>query len=257
MPDKRFPILPIRQALTNSTAGTLNGNPPIPTNGSGAVTSIPSNGKGSDNGKLGGGPIVGIAIACVIIGIAIGCLLVYYFFVSRRKWRHDHSRHINDGMDGRNGSAMPGEKSLASVTISIPQDSSAAIVENALPQPVEDNAIKTELSKLKDRVSDHIQSYYDLTKMRGSVTPLDVQQVLGNQSSVTVERFLHLLADPKTRPTILRYGLAWVILSRVSLECDQSISFLPWHIVSCFHEMLLTKMSDRGELDIDYHVTEN
>jgi hypothetical protein len=174
--------------------------------------------------------------------------------ISRRKWRHDR-RHVGDGIDGSSGSGRPAEKSLASATISIPQDSSVAIVENALPQPVEDNAIKTELSKLKDRVSDHIQSYYDLTKTRGSVTPLDVQQVLGKESSVSVEKFLHLLADPKTRPTILRYGLAWVILSRVSLECDQSMSFLPWHVVSCFHDMLQTKVSDRGELDIVHHVT--
>ena len=238
-------------SLTTSQSTTTSGGQTNPTtpNPTSTLSPTSSTTTASHNGKLGGGPIAGIAIACFVAGVAIGCLLIF-LIISWRKWRYGGG-HVSDGnMDGRSGSGRAPEKSLAYSTISIPQDSSAAIVQNNLPQPVEDNAIKTELSKLKDRVSDHIQSYYNLAKTGGPVASQDIQQVLSNNSPVSPEKFSHLLADPKTRSAILRYALAWVILSRVGLECDPSISFLPWHVASCLHDMAESKLNDRGEFDI-------
>jgi len=206
-------------------------------------TPSPTNSKTVTAGAAGG-----IAVVCFFVGVAIASFLVY-FIISRRERRYRYS-HFNDGSEDPRGPGRAAEKSLASATISIPQDSSAAIVENHLPQPVEDNAIKSELSKLKDRVNDHIQSYYDLAKMREPVAAQDIQRALGNVSSVPLEKFSRLLADPRTRPVILRNGLAWIILSRVGLECDPSISFLPRHVVSCVHDMLQARMNDGGKLVI-------
>jgi len=118
------------------------------------TTTSPTESSASNNGKLGGGPVAGIAIACLLIGFAIGCILVY--LITSRKRRYE-GRHFNDGTDGLRGSARAAENSLASAPIGIPQYSSA-FIENNLPEPVENNAIKTELSKLKDRVNDQFNA---------------------------------------------------------------------------------------------------
>jgi hypothetical protein len=220
-------------ALSATSTGSPAGN-----------TTSPTSKPPSSNG-LSGGPVAGVAIGCLIAGAIIASLILFFFVIRKNRRRGQHA------YAGNNAYAPPphAEKgAVATGMISIPQDSSAAVIEHYLPPPTEDEQLKNEVSRLKDKINGHVQSYYhSRSGTNDQAAASALVEVLGAQSQLPAERIPKLLADPATRASVLRYAVAWIIISRIGLECDANTCFLPWQLVSCVHEMPKTKMDDKRE----------
>jgi len=99
------------------------------------------------------------------------------------------------------------------------------IIDDLLPQPVEDDAITRDLSRIRDNINNHVRTYYH----SGPISATDVNETgirdiaaaTGTSAAVVVKA----LADPTNRDKALRSIIAAVILTRCTGE--RSPSLLP------------------------------
>jgi len=220
----------------STTTASLKGTATSPPQTSGSTS--PS----KKGGGLGFGPGIGIGIVCgIIAGVLLAALV--FFLISRR-------RNRKSSKEGEYGSAhYAGDtKKSAAVTISIPENSSAAIVENSLPQPKEDNAIIGDVSKLKNKIDGHVQTFYQTGHANDQGAVHALTQVLGEHSPIPAQRLKELLSNPRSRPNVLRAALAWVIVNKISLESDPRETFLPSNIAGAFNNLPPNRMDERTRM---------
>lgn len=107
--------------------------------------------------------------------------------------------------------------------------SAVAIVERALPQPADDQALGGEMSKLRTLIKNHVQSYYHYRHTQESVDSVNFNEmeVAGRKSPISTSTLISLLANSKTRFSALRFYLSWITLQRIEPTCDPNRSFLP------------------------------
>lgn len=98
-------------------------------------------------------------------------------------------------------------------------------IDDLLPQPVEDDAITGDLSRIRDNINNHVRTYYH----SGPVPATDINEAgirdiaasIGTSASVIIKA----LADPAIKDKALRSIIASVILTRCTGE--RSPSLLP------------------------------
>jgi hypothetical protein len=142
----------------------------------------------------------------------------------------------------------PGLKGAAVSTFAIPIASAGAIVESNLPHPAEDNAITREFRALKGRIDGHIQTYYHSSGGDDNAAAQILVSTLGDQSPIPRSRASALLANPKTRPLVLRASLAWILVQRIFLNGTNVDSFLPPHVKGVYAILNYTRMDDQSGL---------
>ena len=196
------------QKLPSSTSTTST--TPTPSKAITSPTSSPS--------AVGTGAAAGIGIGCAIVGALLGGLIAL-FFLSRRRRQQQSSQPQDIGPD--NGGYRRQEKSGITTTVTS--------VDRFLPQPTEDDAIVSALSKIRDGIKNHAQNYYhkapvDLTMVDEKQAPL-VQ--LAGALAIPTRGISDLLLNPSTRLPMIRLFLAHLILSRCDGQMDGSQSFLP------------------------------
>jgi hypothetical protein len=184
----------------------------------------------------------GVGIGSAIGGALIACL-VFLLLTKRRRSKGNHNNE-SYGMSAE-GSFVANSKKSTRVTISLPEHSSAAIVETNLPQPVEDNTITGDLSKLKNKIDGHIQSFYNTTLTNDEAAVQALQQLL-KDSPIQISNLAAQLSNPRSRPALLRLALAWTMISRIELECHGRASFLPTPVTGSVHTLPQTKMDERS-----------
>ena len=213
-------------SVSHSTAATSQ-----PPQTSGVITA-----GGSNNKNVSGGAAAGIAIACLIAGALIALLVLFLLGKFGRKKRGT-------------GSSLGGYANEKGPSVGVREVgfSDASFVESNLPQPVEDNAVITEVGVLRDRISGHVKSYYDLSTP-GLTAAASAIDALGLR--VPTPRLLALLADPNSRAAALQYLISATIISRCELGSDPNESFLPFEIAVSLQKMQKSNLDPKGAYTI-------
>jgi hypothetical protein len=104
-------------------------------------------------------------------------------------------------------------------------------VDRLLPQPAEDDALASGLSKIRDGIKNHVQNYYHNApvdpKMVDQTRLVDLARVMVMPTSAISD----LLLNPATRIPMIRLFLAHLILSRCVGSTDKT-SFLPGEVAA-------------------------
>jgi hypothetical protein len=103
-------------------------------------------------------------------------------------------------------------------------------IDRLLPQPAEDDAIIGPLSKIRDGIKNHAQSYYYNAPIRHDVVDEARLVELANATAMPTTAIRNLLLNPATRVPTIRLFLGHLILSRCTGRTDGQLSFLPSEI---------------------------
>ncbi|KAL9626154.1 MAG: hypothetical protein Q9204_007537 [Flavoplaca sp. TL-2023a] len=209
---------------TASSAGSLN------TSGNSTSGSIPNRGQSSNN--VSSGAAAGIGVGCAIAGALIAAAIFILFF-RRRRPRRAPSRSDAIPLNGF-GSV---EKTIASPDSIGP----AGIIERNLPQPVEDQALGGEMSRLKTAIKNHVQSYYHTNSVKGSVDQVALGVIAMGNMPLIASTLGSLLSNPVTRMTAIRFCITWTVISRIDQNCNPNLSFLPPEVATCLLSISSTR----------------
>ncbi|KAL8889057.1 MAG: hypothetical protein Q9215_003597 [Flavoplaca cf. flavocitrina] len=208
---------------TASSAGSLNPN------GNSTTESIPNRGQSSNN--ISSGAAAGIGVGCAIAGALIAAAIFILFF--RRRRRRAPARSDAIPLNGF-GSV---EKTIASPDSIGP----AGMIERNLPQPVEDQALGGEMSRLKTAIKNHVQSYYHTNSVKGSVDQVALGVIAMGNMPLIASTLGSLLSNPVTRMTAIRFCITWTVISRIDQNCDPNLSFLPPEVATCLLSISSTR----------------
>ncbi|KAF2836932.1 hypothetical protein M501DRAFT_978673 [Patellaria atrata CBS 101060] len=229
------PTSPLTTPTANSTISSENSTAPSAVNTSGIST-------GSGSG-ISSGEATGIAIGCLIAGALIGCAALWFFL---RKTRRDRRSGPESGTV-RDESYLTREKEPikgAIATTSLDPQSPAAIIENTLPQPLEDNAISGEWSKISSSIKNHVKSYYNVGNSPTAIKSTTID-ALDKELPLPSSKLASLVSSPKTRTPTLRLLIAWVIISRITLDSGPHATFLPPDVAGCVQFMTAMSNDER------------
>ncbi|KAL9026952.1 MAG: hypothetical protein Q9196_004460, partial [Gyalolechia fulgens] len=205
---------------TSGPTGEATTNPSSANQTSGEA--IPRHNSGSD--AISPGAAAGIGIACAIAGALIAAAILALLFKRRRHRRPARGDAVQ----------LDGFASLDKTTVSSRDlPSPLGLIERSLPQPVEDQALGGELSRLRTSIKNHVQSYYHTNSVVGSVDQAALGIIAAGNMPLIASTLASLLSNPATRLTALRFCIAWVAISRIDPSCEPSRSFLPPEIAGC------------------------
>jgi Cortical protein marker for cell polarity len=204
---------------TDSQASSTSSPHGSSTSTSSSSTSSPTTtSKSSPN--ISTGEVAGIGIACAIAGAILAGLIV---FLLSRRFRRQASYQPQD-IPPNNDRYLHQEKSGVTTTVTN--------VDRLLPQPAEDDALASGLSKIRDGIKNHVQNYYH----NAPVDPNMVDQTrlvdLARVMVMPTSAISDLLLNPATRIPMIRLFLAQLILSRCIGNTDKTCSFLPGEVAA-------------------------
>jgi hypothetical protein len=157
----------------------------------------------------------------MVIGAVLAALLVF-LLLSRRK--RQQARYQQEDLPPNNGGYITQEKS--GITTAVTN------VDRFLPQPAEDDALTSGLSKIRDAIKNHVQNYYHTApvdpKMVDEARLVDLAKVL----EIPTSGMMDLLMNPTTRIPMLRLFLGHLILSRCNGQMNGTRSFLPSEVAA-------------------------
>lgn len=226
--------------ITSDTKSDLS---PVPTSGTsnpasttqGASNSTASTPQSSLHG-VSRGATAGIAIGCAAVGALIAAALVFLIFRRRRDKR---ARALEYSPTEKSPSSYKQAEAISTSLDPSSSSSAFALAERDLPLPLEDAAIGGEMSRLQTLIKNYAQSYYHTSPV---VTQNTDPSDLGSNLPIPASRLAGMLADPRTRIAAIRFCLMWIITSRITLDSEDSKSFLPLEVTS-----LLRLMPDANE----------
>jgi hypothetical protein len=232
---------------TTLTSGT-NSNasaPSVPTYSTATPTAtiptsqVPNGGNSKGGGSSGA--IAGAAVGCLIAGALIAGL-IFWFLGRKRK-----ASHMRD-YESSNTALMPHEKGFGANTIPLGSGSSAASpIASPLPLPLEDKAITGEVSKISNSIKNHVQSYYQISRVSPRLIDLDDIHAIGSHQPISASILSTLLDNPATREIALRFCVAWVVCSRMQPASDSRMSLLPVEVAGCFRMMANERSGSSGK----------
>jgi hypothetical protein len=191
------------QSGTSSTAGRTPSAAPANTGSKG----------------LAGGAVAGIAIGMLLAGALIAGF-IFLFLLRRQKRRHTTPiASVSRGHASHPESNMGIEKGPTAIAAPVGN------IDDLLPQPAEDDAITSDLSRIRDNINNHVRTYYHSEPITATDVNergiRDIAAAAGTSAAVVVEA----LADPTNRNKALRSIIASEILTRCTGE--RSPSLLP------------------------------
>ncbi|KAI4225645.1 MAG: hypothetical protein L6R36_003761 [Xanthoria steineri] len=213
-----------------SSSPTASPNGPV-TAGSGynsssngnSTTSAGPRSSSPKSNDISPGAAAGIGIGCAIAGALIAAAIFVLFFRRRRRRAPPRSDAI----------PLNGFGSVEKTIASPDSVSPVAMIERSLPQPVEDQALGGELSRLKTAIKNHVQSYYHTNSVRGGVDQVALGLIATGNMPLIASTLGSLLSNPVTTMTAVRFCITWTVVSRIDPNCEPSLSFLPPEIASC------------------------
>lgn len=159
---------------------------------------------------LQGGAVAGIAVGMFVAGLLLAGA-ISLFLLRRQKKRQvllHHTEHV-----ASNQYPLSATKGPTIVTSSVLNS-----LDDLLPQPVADDTITAELSKIRDNMKNHVRTYYHAAQV--SLAQIDEKAIesLALATGISASVLASALANPKQRPVMIRLVLAWVILPRITGE---------------------------------------
>jgi len=198
----------------STTAGS--GNPIVTT----SIPQVSPTSAPKPNG-ISSGAAAGIGIGSAIAGAAIAALVLLLLF-GRYKKRHQNSAGYTNHLPNYNSDLGRQEKELP-----MPAKAGVVVTESYLPQPAEDDAIIGELSKLRDNIKNHVQSFY----ITGPIDPQSIDRgvlrEVSHDTGIQFQKLQDLLINRTSRNSAIRLCIGWIILSRCDGKGPTDISLLP------------------------------
>ncbi|KAH6638769.1 hypothetical protein C7974DRAFT_329428 [Boeremia exigua] len=212
-------------AATPASSSGLSTTPTAST----TTTSTPMNDEKSVG--LSGGSVAGVAIGCLIAGALIAGLVLWVCRSRRTSKRIDHNETSAIAL-------ISPEKGPLTHTKSITGSLAIVDVDGALPQPLEDQAISGEITKISSLIKNHVQSYYHNKVVNLGLIDLDDITALGKVLPFPARKLSALLDDPATREVALRFCIAWAIISRIQSHGTSADSLLPPEVCTPMREIM-------------------
>lgn len=233
-PDKAAPTVSATSVPTSTSKSAA-----------GSASTSSSSASGSTNAQndkvLSSGAAAGVGVGAAIGGILLASLA---FFICFRRSRKSQPRYDSEVPLKRTPSYGEGKPtSLPQITAIGTWESQA---EKLLPQPVADDSISTEMSKLKSMINNHVVSYYRTSEI--DLDSIDETALAGivEDPQISVSQLRSAIVDPQTRTPALRYLIASAIFSRIGLKSHPSTSLLPPEVASCLESMNGLRENDQG-----------
>lgn len=180
--------------------------------------------KPSSSNTVSPGAAAGIAIGTAIIGALLAALIFFILFrryKKRNQHQNSYAQHVGAYPD-----AARQEKGQMNVV------ATATGIDRYLPQPAEDDAIKGEMSRLRIKIKDHVQSYYHTLPVKAASIDQSQLQELAAATGLSTARLVEMLCTSHSRMSALRLYIAWVVLSRCGTQRTNAPSFLPGEVVA-------------------------
>jgi hypothetical protein len=234
--------MPVVSSSPTMTTATLS-TPTLSTNlGPQVSTTSPTvKPTGTKNSGITGGAAAGIAIGCLVAGAVIAGLALWFCWGKRRntKLRDQEASKI---------ALMPREKGFTAQAASLGGGSPVVPAHaGVLPQPLEDQAISGEISKISSSIKNHVQSYYHADRVSGALIDHDDFQALGSERPISDGTLSTLLSNSATREIALRFCIAWVVCSRMQVGKDARSCLLPTEIAECSRRLANTHRGSNGK----------
>jgi hypothetical protein len=211
-------IVPVKSVPTDSVPTTTLISPTLSSTTSVTITNSPTQSK---NG-LSGGAVGGVAIGCLLAGAVLATLVCFLLFGRKDKKQPATYPQQNSLLQNRDLGPEKGAVVFASTV--------TGSIDHLLPQPVEDDAIIKEVSRIRDNIKNHAQTYYHSeivpeARINGQALA-EIAETTG-MSSLTLAG---LLSNPSTRGDAIRFYISYIALSR----CEDSglPSLLPRELAS-------------------------
>ncbi|KAI9801058.1 MAG: hypothetical protein M1833_002926 [Piccolia ochrophora] len=210
------------------------------------VALVPSSGP---SGQYSAAALGGAAAGCAVAGALISAVIVWLVMRSRlrRRTRDLEARHgVPTHSKPREKASHP-RKAAAATVLSSEETSSAAIVENHLPQPKDDRTIEEELAKIESLIEQHSENFYS-SRQVGNATHIDQATIaaLGENVTLSATSLTTLLNDPATRIVMIRYFISSIIGTRLDVGGNPDTSFLPPAVTT----FLKSTSPEEGNLEV-------
>ncbi|KAH7394393.1 hypothetical protein BKA66DRAFT_567338 [Pyrenochaeta sp. MPI-SDFR-AT-0127] len=166
---------------------------------------------------VSGGAVAGIAIGMLIAGVLLAGAV---FFLLLRRQKRKQATAYQTHYVPPNGYASSQEKGPT-----ITAGAVASNIDDLLPQPVADDTITNEVSQIRDKIKNHVRTYYHSAPISTAGLNEAGLRDLATAAGVSTSVIISALANPNTRPNALRLIVGWVILSRSTSE--RSTNLLP------------------------------
>ena len=118
----------------------------------------------------------------------------------------------------------------------------------ALPQPLEDQAISGEISKIGNLIKNHVHSYYHNRSVNPGLIDLDDIIALGQNLPISTGTISTLLDNTAVREVALRFCIAFAIITRLQNYGNSLESLLPPELCAPMREISDTKYESKSEM---------
>lgn len=127
--------------------------------------------------------------------------------------------------------------------------SGLAAVQLSLPQPLGDQKLREEYSTICTVINNHVRSFYHTAPPSTKIDNVNqaALEVLGRNAPVIASNLTTLLSDKETRLPALRFCIARIIISRIELDCEPDLTFLPPEIVKCWSSISVPKNDEQSK----------
>lgn len=214
------PLATSASATISTSASAKTASSTVSSSGlSGNITASAGSRSGLSSGAAAGVGIGGVIAGAILAGLA------FLFLFARYKKRHQQT--LGNHSPNNNMDIARQEKGQSTA-----MKNGSTIVESYLPQPAEDDAINAELSRLRDKIKDHIQSYYHTKPVNSQLIDMAQLQAFTNDTGIQVAKLKELVSSPHSRAAALRLCVAWLIVSRCDGYGPAGESLLPPEIAS-------------------------
>lgn len=165
---------------------------------------------------LSGGAVAGIAICMLLAGALIAGAI--FFFLLRRQKKIQYATAARQPHQPTHDWRLASEKHPTVVASPV-----ASNIENLVPQPVSDDTITGDVSKIRDSIKNHVRTYYHTAPIPTVSINVAGLQHLARATGVESSALAVALANPTIRQDTLRLVISWFILSKCTGERHPSL----------------------------------
>lgn len=192
------------------------------------------------------GTAAGIGVGSAVAGAILAMLILWIFMRKPQRTRRSKPGSVemtilNEDLRGKSSFSPEPDRPTTKVL-------DRATAGYSLPQPSGDHAIDGELSRLGTLIKNYVQSYYLTAAPDMEIDKVGqaAMEALGQDLPVMIPTLAKLLSNQSTRIRAIRFCVAWMLTSKIELNCDPDSTFLPPEISSCMGSMSIFEDGQPG-----------